>query len=275
MKINKYIMKIILRDNRKVKMLKYNCYKKGLAFIIIIFFIGAIANINIEARIFNTKNDDNIKELMEDLYMPSLSAGIIKNDELIWHEGYGFYRDYYNFLVPKEKKTPTKDTVYMAASISKTITATAIMQLYEQGLFNLSDTIGDHLGFDIINPYFPNKNVTIQMLLNHTSNLKQSYFLFIFSGLMSLIKNDYMLFKFFLTSKSKLINQILWLKEYEPGMWFNYSNIGFGILELLIEIFSEKSYDDYCREISRKDNIETSGKIFSRYNPWTIIVNKI
>ena len=125
--------------------------KKYLIFALVFILIGSSNQLTGEASNDEFDNDDNIRLLMDDLYMPSLSAGIIDKDELIWHGEYGSYKDYHNFLVPKEEKTPTKDTVYMTGSISKTVTATAMMQLYEKGLYNLSDTVSDHLGFDLIN----------------------------------------------------------------------------------------------------------------------------
>ena len=60
-------------------------------------------------------------------HMPSLSACIIKNNSVVWSNGYGFYD-------LKNKKEASADTIYMAGSISKSFTATALMQLYEQGL---------------------------------------------------------------------------------------------------------------------------------------------
>jgi len=75
-----------------------------------------------------------IEILMKIGHIPSFSAGIIKDDTLIWSKAYGYY-DLEN------QKQATTDTLYIQASVSKTVTATALMQQYELGKFNLSDDI--------------------------------------------------------------------------------------------------------------------------------------
>ncbi|MFN3393648.1 MAG: serine hydrolase domain-containing protein, partial [Candidatus Thermochlorobacter sp.] len=67
---------------------------------------------------------------------------------------------------------PMTDSTYVRiASISKTITALALMQLYEQGKFKLDDDVSSALGFTLRNPYFPNEPITYRQLLQHTSSL--------------------------------------------------------------------------------------------------------
>ena len=118
--------------------------------------------------------NDNITKAMKDAYMASLSAGIIVHDSLVWSQGYGNYKGYYNPLLPPFCKTPTNNTIYMAGSISKTITATAIFQLCEKHLLNIDDPLSKYVHFEFKNPYYPATNITIKMLLNHTSSIKDS-----------------------------------------------------------------------------------------------------
>ena len=123
--------------------------------------------------------DKKISLLMRLAGFCSLSTCIIKNDTIIWSKGYGLYD------VPEQKQT-TIDTIYVLASITKTIVGTALMQLYEQGLFDLDDDVNDHLPFELRNPNFPDDPITIRMLLSHTSSLntntQQQYYWFNFSG---------------------------------------------------------------------------------------------
>jgi CubicO group peptidase (beta-lactamase class C family) len=86
-------------------------------------------------------------------HYPSLSSCIIKNTKVIWMKEYGLY-DIEN------QKQATKQTIYLVASITKTITSTALMQLYEQGLFDLDDDVNNYLPFDLRNPNFPDDNIT-------------------------------------------------------------------------------------------------------------------
>ena len=54
-------------------------------------------------------------------HMPSLSTCIIKNNSVVWSKGYGFYDIIH-------RKKASDDTIYMAGSISKSFTATAILE---------------------------------------------------------------------------------------------------------------------------------------------------
>ena len=129
--------------------------KKILALAIIIIFIGVdasqvTAKFQIENRSELLKDTINsvdelffdlkVKILMKICHMPSLSVCIVKNDTVVYYKGYGFSK-----LNTREK--PTIDTVYPVASITKTVTGTAMMQLYEQGKYDLDDDVNNYLDF--------------------------------------------------------------------------------------------------------------------------------
>src|SRR5690625_5901070 len=74
-----------------------------------------------------------------------------------------------------EEKIPmTDESLFRIASISKSFTATALMQLVEQKKLSLQDDVSDLIGFEIRNPRYPNKVITLEMLLSHTSSLNDS-----------------------------------------------------------------------------------------------------
>ena len=108
--------------------------------------------------------DLRIKLTMRLGHFPSISACIIKDDSIVWYNGYGKAK-----LFPK--KEPTSDTIYPVGSISKTVTATAVMQLWEQDFFDLDDDINDYLDFSVRNPNYPENPITFRMLLAHHSSL--------------------------------------------------------------------------------------------------------
>lgn len=64
------------------------------------------------------------------------------------------------------------DTTFLVASVTKTVTATALMRLHDAGRFRLDDDINAQLGFAIRSPHCPNKPVTYRQLLTHTSPIK-------------------------------------------------------------------------------------------------------
>ena len=106
-----------------------------------------------------------IKEQMAYRQLPSLTIGIVYDQELIWAQGYGY--------ADLERQAPaTPRTLYRIASITKTFTATAIMQLRDAGRLRLDDPVVDYLPwFQLRNPFDQAPVVTIRHLLTHTAGL--------------------------------------------------------------------------------------------------------
>lgn len=182
--------------------------------------------------------DEQIIYYMEQGHMPSISACIIKNDSVVWSNNYGFYD-------VKNNKEPTDQTVYMAASISKTVTATAIMQLWEQGLFDLDEDVNNYLPFQLKNPKYPDIPITFRMLLAHQSSLSDKQIaLFIFFSIFNLPKAK---FEEYLIPGGSIYNPRNWI-DAPPGEDLCYSSIGYEILGYLIELLSDQPLDQYCQE---------------------------
>jgi CubicO group peptidase (beta-lactamase class C family) len=103
---------------------------------------------------------------MNAYHIPGVAALITTRDDgIIWKLNYG----YANVSLQQ----PIEDsTLFIIASISKTIVATAIMQFWEADSFDLDDNINDYLDdFQVSNPNHPNDTITFRMLLNHTSSI--------------------------------------------------------------------------------------------------------
>jgi CubicO group peptidase (beta-lactamase class C family) len=151
----------------------------------------------------------------------------------------------------------TEDTKYRIASISKTITAIAIMQLVEQGLLDLDVDISNILDYEVQNPNFPDSPITTRMLLSHTSSIIDgpTYGSFITA---SVINNPIPGLNEILTpdgtyySSSQFNNTL-------PGTYFNYSNINYVILGTIVEKISDVRFDIYCKQnISEPLGIDAS-----------------
>ena len=106
-----------------------------------------------------------IASRVKDREQPGLSIGVVHDRQLIWSKGYGF--------ADLEKKSPaTPSTLYRIASITKTFTSTAVMQLRDSGKLRLDDPVARHLPwFKIRNNHPDAPVVTIRHLLTHTSGL--------------------------------------------------------------------------------------------------------
>jgi len=235
-----------------------NWHKKTLSVIMVIFLVGTSiipVSAGIESK-FNTilgKNqeyssldfDQNITTLMKQAHIPGLSACVIKNNGVVWYGGYGFY-DRLLFW-----KKPNADTVFSVNCITKPVTATAILQLYEQGkITSLDDDVNKYLDFSLRNPSYPDVPITFRMLLSHQSSLSMDENSKVFIPLACILgfpRYAYKILKKFLIPDGLLYKPEVWL-DYPPGDEYNYSNIGFQILAYLVERISGQSFGAYCNE---------------------------
>jgi CubicO group peptidase (beta-lactamase class C family) len=90
--------------------------------------------------------------------VPGLAACIVKGDEVIWKNAYGFAN------IDKQKPFRLESVMHIA-SVSKLFTTTAIMQLWEQGKLELDTDINEYLPISVRNPKFPDASITVRQLL--------------------------------------------------------------------------------------------------------------
>jgi D-alanyl-D-alanine carboxypeptidase len=97
--------------------------------------------------------------------LPGIVVGIVAGDDLVWAKGFGF-------ADLKARKPMTAETRFRMASHSKLFTATAIMQLREQGKVRLDDPVSKHLSWFRVKPSGDDDGaVTVEQLLTHSSGL--------------------------------------------------------------------------------------------------------
>src|SRR5688572_3060078 len=100
-----------------------------------------------------------VKKQMAADKIPGLSVGFLK-DDVMWAKGFGY--------ADLENKSPAKaESMYRLASVTKPMTAAAILQLVEKGKINLDAEVQTYV------PYFPKKNfpVTVRQLLGHLGGI--------------------------------------------------------------------------------------------------------
>jgi CubicO group peptidase (beta-lactamase class C family) len=66
------------------------------------------------------------------------------------------------------------DTLINVGSVAKTVTATAVMQLWEQKQFDLQDDVARYLPFPLRNPHFPDVPITFEPLPTHRSSIRDN-----------------------------------------------------------------------------------------------------
>lgn len=187
-------------------------------------------------------NQDHEQQLQEIANINNLMGMSV----LAVHEGKIIYSGHFG-LANFALGTPVNNhTLYRIASISKTITAMAFMQLYEQGLVNPDDDISDIMGFPVQNPQHPDIAITPEMLLSHTSTLNDGS---TYSGFLSATYNNPSppnISQLIVPGGSHFSSNI-WLNAL-PGEYFQYSNLGYGVLASIIEKVSGERFDVYVRE---------------------------
>lgn len=187
--------------------------------------------------------DAFIKQEMDRLHLPGFEAVAIDNGEIVWTGYYGYQN--------LEKQIPvTSQSIFEAASTSKTVTAAALMQLCSAGKFKLDDDINNYLDFRLVNPRHPTTPITFRQLLQHRSSIDDnvdylSQFWETNHGdptipLKAFIR-DY--FSVTGTHYSKEKN----FHEYAPGTKANYSNMGIALLGYLAERITGEPFETYCK----------------------------
>ncbi len=169
--------------------------------------------------------DDHVKSLMTGSHVPGAAVAVLKHGKIVKIKGYGLAS--LEFGVPV-----TTQTVFEIGSVSKQMTAAAIMLLVEDGKLSLDDHISKHLA----NTPEAWRDVTIRHLLTHTSGIKSYSSLDGFSLLKRQSVDDFI---------KKLSPYPL---EFTPGERNIYSNSGFTLLAYIIESASGKKYIDFMTE---------------------------
>lgn len=139
-----------------------------------------------------------------------------------------------------------ENTKFRIASISKTITAIAIMQLVEQNLLDMDTDISSVLGYSVINPNFPNVEITPEMLLSHTSSIVDGP---TYNSFMNSTVSDYPIPNLSqLLSPTGSFYSASQFNNKVPGSYFNYSNVNYVILGTIVEKISNLRFDTYCTQ---------------------------
>jgi CubicO group peptidase (beta-lactamase class C family) len=195
----------------------------------------------ITASLFAQPSDSYILNLMNNQNMPGTEAVIIKDTNWVWYRNWGKADLPNNIHVQKP-------TIFMMASVSKTVIVTALMQLWEQQLFHLDDNINNYLPFQVHNPNHLSDAITFRMLLTHTSGIKDNWNVLTPSYVHgdSPISLDTFMLNYFVPGKINYdANQNFY--NIHPGTTENYSNMGATLAAYLVERISGIPYNQYCK----------------------------
>jgi len=159
----------------------------------------------------------------------SATVAVMENDKIVYSEGFG--------MADRENSIPvTNQTIFNMGSISKVYCATAIMLLGDAGKVSLDNPVTQYLSdFRMADPRY--KDITVRMLLNHTSGLPGTSMANSFG-----FEENKDVFKDLLETLSTAH------LKHAPGEMAIYCNDGFTLAEMVVERVSQKKYIDFLSE---------------------------
>jgi CubicO group peptidase (beta-lactamase class C family) len=197
----------------------------------------------------------NLARQLRPLDVPGLAAAIVKKGKIVCVAAAGM-------ADIEQQKPVTPDTLFLIASVSKTITATALMQVRDQHKFGLDDNINGHLPFKVAIPAAPNAPITFRQLLTHTSSIidntkyvncpasceyGSSLSSFVTRGGDSPISLAD-LTRGYLTPGGAYYDRAANFKPSAPGTVAEYSNMGIVLAGYLVELISGTPFDRFSQE---------------------------
>ena len=196
--------------------------------------------------------DDYIRTEMQRRRIPGLALAVVRNGEVVKLKGYG--------MANLELDAPvTPDTVFELASVTKQFTATAIMLLAEEGKLKLDDPISLRLSGT------PGswKAITVRHLLTHTAGLAslETGFRALWEGGVRL---NYSTSEAFAAAMKDPIS-------FAPGEQWQYSDVGYFLLGMIIEQVSGQRYREFLAERFFKPLGMTGASV---PNKWELVRNR-
>ena len=167
-----------------------------------------------------------IKKEMKQQDVTGLSIALVDDQRVVWAEGFGF-------ADKTNQAEATPETIYRAGSISKLFTATAVMQLVEQGKLDIDKPLQTYLPEFSVRSRFPNSGpITPRTIMTHHSGLPSDYLKGMwtnkpepFENIVETIKDDYV--------------------ASPPNFVFSYSNLGVTLLGHALKRVAGKDYASY------------------------------
>jgi CubicO group peptidase (beta-lactamase class C family) len=168
------------------------------------------------------KAETGIKSIMQEIPVMGLSVAVVKNNKIIYTQSFG--------TKSRENNAPlTNDCIFRIASISKSFSATSIMQLAERKKLSIDQDVSELIGFKVRNPKFPETVITLRLMMSHLSSINDSQGYFSLDAI----------------NPEKNPNWAKSYSHYEPGKGYAYCNLNFNMIGAIIEKISGERFDQY------------------------------
>jgi D-alanyl-D-alanine carboxypeptidase len=173
--------------------------------------------------------DSYLQQRMQSDSIPGMSFMVVHKDKVVKKACFGFCNI--------ENQVPaSQETVYELASVSKPVTATALMMLVEEGKVALDSSVAFYLGNVVTENY---KTITVRQLMNHTSGIPSDHY--VYSKLYAPTPLRY-------NTRDQLTDLFALKPAAAPGEKYLYSNAGFFLQAAIIETVSKQSYQEFIQK---------------------------
>lgn len=192
--------------------------KKSLRLFTLLIFAGFLAKAQ-------SPVEKALDSVMKEFNMVGLSVVVYKDNKQVYAQNLGYKNP--------ETKTPlSENDIFRIASISKSFTSTALLQLVEKKKISLDDDVSDLIGFTVRNPNFPDKKITLEMLLSHRSSIsdRQGYF------------------NLDVINPEKSADAGKCYNDYEPGSKYQYCNLNFNMAGAILERLTGVRFHEYIQQ---------------------------
>jgi len=206
---------------------------------------------------------DFIEEQMAMAHIPGLAVAVTRPGEVLWTGAFGLANRETNLEV-------TADTPFMLASVSKTVTAAAVMHAWQEGDFDLDDDINTLLPFIVDNPRVEGEEISVRHLVSHTSGIKDNW------GQMPYADGDsphslgaYL--EGYLVQGGSWFHATKNFYENMPGTAREYGNIATALAGFVVEATTDTPFDEYSKAyIFDVLSMENTGWHLADFDPATV-----
>lgn len=173
--------------------------------------------------------------------LSGLAVAVLRNGDVTFEETFG------RASIDPEGENDrelTPDSLMRVASISKTLSAIVVMQLVQEGTLDLDRDVSDYLGWELRNPHYPDRAITLRYLLAHVSSVRDA-------GESYIIRYPRALQEAFDPAGPDFAERFQVAQEGRdrgPGVFFEYCNLNYGVIGTVLEKVTGVRFDLLMRQ---------------------------
>jgi len=196
------------------------------------------------------RNDDEVRRELRKLAdgggnparaLAGLAAAVLRDGEVVFEGAFGRA-----FIDPagKNDRPLTPESLMRVASISKMVSAVVVMQLVEEGTLDPGRDVSEYLGWQLRNPSYPDRAITLRQLLSHTSSIRDA-------GESYIIRYPRLLREAFdpadpnYSERFQVADGVV---DRGPGVFFEYANLNYGVVATVLEKVTGVRFDELMEQ---------------------------